>query len=148
LYETFQNAGDVKKVPLAYDEKQPESQEVRPVASGKRIAKNDGCPDARGQDADRNHKRVLAGFAGRRCKRQFKRAKTPHSKSSDREVLDGPAMRPKIPLAVENSVVESRRSESQSASPVARLQVTLLPQLDFELRGAHRKGARSSHGTF
>ena len=51
-----------------------------------------------------NHKRVLAGFAGRRCKRQFKRAKRPHSKFSSRKALDGPAMRPKIPLAVENSV--------------------------------------------
>jgi hypothetical protein len=46
----------------------------------------------------------LTKFAGRRCKRQSKRAKRPHSKFSDRKALDGPAMRPKIPLAVENGV--------------------------------------------
>ena len=36
--------------------------------------------------------------------RQPKRAKRPHSKFSDRKALDGPAMRPKTPLAVENGV--------------------------------------------
>jgi len=42
-----------------------------------------------------SHKRVLTWFAGRRCKRQPKRAKRPHSKFSDRKALNGPAMRPK-----------------------------------------------------
>jgi hypothetical protein len=37
-------------------------------------------------------------------KRQSKRAKRPHSKSCRRKALDGPATRPKTPLAVENSV--------------------------------------------
>ena len=37
-------------------------------------------------------------------KRQPKRAERPHSKFSDRKALDGPAMRPKTPLAVENGV--------------------------------------------
>jgi hypothetical protein len=37
-------------------------------------------------------------------KRQSERAERPHSKFSDREALDGPAMRPATPLAVENGV--------------------------------------------
>ena len=36
--------------------------------------------------------------------RQPKQAKRPHSKFSDRKALDGPAMRPATPLAVENGV--------------------------------------------
>jgi len=34
----------------------------------------------------------------------LKRAEKPHSKFSDRKALDGPATRPKTPLAVENGV--------------------------------------------
>jgi len=76
------------------------------VASGQRAAKSGGCPDASGEDADASHKRVFTWFAGRRCKRQLKRAKRPHSKSGCRKALDGPATRPVTPLAVENSVGE------------------------------------------
>jgi len=50
-------------------------------------------------------------------KRQPKRAKRPHSKFSDRKALDGPAMRPATPLAVENGVgklaAERRREGSE-----------------------------------
>ena len=34
----------------------------------------------------------------------MKQAEKPHSKFSDRKALDGPAMRPTTPLAVENGV--------------------------------------------
>ena len=74
------------------------------MASGQRTAKSSGRPDANGEDADVSHKRVFTWFAGRRRKRQPKRAKRPHSKSSGRKALDGPATRPVTPLAVENSV--------------------------------------------
>jgi hypothetical protein len=49
-------------------------------------------------------RRVLTWFASRWRNHQFKRAERPHSKSSDRKALDGPAMRPVTPLAVENGV--------------------------------------------
>jgi hypothetical protein len=85
-------------------EKQPESEEARPVA------KANGQPKAvadlvlSGQDAELNHRRVLTWFAGRWRNHQPKRAEKPHSKSSARKTLDGPATRPMTPLAVENSV--------------------------------------------
>jgi hypothetical protein len=49
-------------------------------------------------------RRVLAWSAVRWRNHQTKRAERPHSKSSGREPLDGPAMRPETPLAVENGV--------------------------------------------
>ena len=61
-------------------------------------------PALSGQDADRTHSRVLTWFAGRWRNHQPKRAEKPHSKSSGRKALDGPAARPETPLAVENSV--------------------------------------------
>ena len=61
-------------------------------------------PELSGQDADRTNSRVLAWFAGRWRNHQPKRAEKPHSKSSGRKALDGPAARPETPLAVENSV--------------------------------------------
>src|SRR5205823_10302983 len=51
-----------------------------------------------------SHRRVLAWFAGRWRNHQHKRAEKPHSKFSRCEALNGPATRPKTPLAVENSV--------------------------------------------
>src|SRR4051794_821950 len=51
-----------------------------------------------------NRRRVLTWFASRWRNHQSKRAEKPHSNSSRRKVLDGPATRPKTPLAVENSV--------------------------------------------
>ena len=74
------------------------------MASGKRIVKSDGRLDANGQDVEKNHKRVLIWFAGRWRNHQLKQAEKPHSKSSGRKTLDGPAMRPETPLAVENGV--------------------------------------------
>jgi hypothetical protein len=40
-----------------------------------------------------------------------KQAEKPHSKSSGRKALDGPATRPKTPLAVENGVGKLTASE-------------------------------------
>lgn len=51
-------------------------------------------PALSGQDADRTHSRVLTWFAGRWRNHQPKRAEKPHSKSSGRKALDGPAARP------------------------------------------------------
>ena len=75
------------------------------MASGQRAAKSGGSPDASGEDADLSHRRVFTWFAGRRRKRQPKRAKRPHSKSNDRKVSDGPATRPnEFRVPTENSV--------------------------------------------
>jgi hypothetical protein len=75
------------------------------VARGQRAATSRGCPGASGQDAQiEAHRRVLAWLAGRWRNHQPKPAEKPHSNSSDRKALVGPAMRPHTPLAVENSV--------------------------------------------
>src|SRR5438034_10232825 len=52
----------------------------------------------------RIRRRVLTWFVSRWRNHQPKRAEKPHSKFSRRKTLDGPATRPKTPLAVENSV--------------------------------------------
>ena len=58
-----------------------------------------------GEDAKiRSHRRVFTWFASRWRNHQLKRAEKPHSKFSGRKALDGPATRPKTPLAVENGV--------------------------------------------
>ena len=57
-----------------------------------------------GQDAEISHRSVLIWFAGRWRNHQSERAEKPHSKFSGGNALDGPATRPKTPLAVENSV--------------------------------------------
>ena len=57
-----------------------------------------------GGDAGESRKRVFTWFVGRWRNHQLKRAEKPHSKSSSRKAMDGPATRPKTPLAVENSV--------------------------------------------
>ena len=51
-----------------------------------------------------SYRRVLTWFAGRWRNHQSKRAEKPHSIIQRRETLDGPATRPKTPLAVENGV--------------------------------------------
>ncbi len=61
-------------------------------------------PEQTVKTRSRNRRRVLTWFASRWRNHQSKRAKRPHSKSSDRKALDGPAMRPETPLAVENGV--------------------------------------------
>jgi hypothetical protein len=86
------------------DERQPESEEARPVALGERTVKSGGCPGAKRSRRGRCHRRVLAWFAGEWRNHPLKRAEKPHSKFSDRKALDGPATRPITPLAVENSV--------------------------------------------
>jgi hypothetical protein len=70
----------LQTTPPACDERQPERQEVRPVALGQRIAKSGGRPSAKWS---RRESKVAAvsrpgSQAGVR-KRQFKRAKRPHS---------------------------------------------------------------------
>jgi len=75
------------------------------VAPGQRAVKSGGRPGANGKDADTQSQTCL--YLVRKPafrKRQPKRAKRPHSKFSDRKALDGPAMRPMTPLAVENGV--------------------------------------------
>jgi hypothetical protein len=49
-------------------------------------------------------RRVLTWLAGRWRNHQPKRAEKPHSKSARCKTADGPATRPKTPLAVENGV--------------------------------------------
>jgi hypothetical protein len=51
-----------------------------------------------------NHRRVFIWFASWWRNHQLKQAEKPHSKFSVRKALDGPATRPKTPLAVENGV--------------------------------------------
>jgi len=104
--ETFQNAGDVKNGTAGLWAK-----------SNLRVKRSDpwhranvsryfggAVPALNGKDAERSHKRVFTWFASRRCKRQPKRAERPHSKSSGRKALDGPANEAAIPFAAENSV--------------------------------------------
>jgi len=75
------------------------------VAPGQRTAKSGGRPGANGKDADTRITNVsLPGSQAGDCNRQPKRAERPHSKFSDCKALDGPAMRPATPLAVENGV--------------------------------------------
>jgi hypothetical protein len=52
----------------------------------------------------KNRRRVLTWFASWWRNHRPKQAEKPHSKSSGRKALDGPATRPKTPLAVENGV--------------------------------------------
>jgi len=94
-----------KTTPLACDQKQPERQEVRPVASGYGSVKSGSRPEV-----SRHRQGIpvinLSEPGSQACvrKRRSKRAKRPHSKFSGRKALDGPAMRPATPLAVENGV--------------------------------------------
>jgi len=68
------------------------------------LSKAAADPELSGKDAGKSYRRVLTWFASRWRNHQPKRAKKPHSKFSARKTLDGPATRPKTPLAVENSV--------------------------------------------
>jgi len=75
------------------------------VVPGQRIASSDGRPGANGGDANKKIANVSSpgSQAGGR-NHQPKRAQRPHSIIQCRKVLDGPAMRPKTPPAVENGV--------------------------------------------
>jgi hypothetical protein len=64
-------------------------------------------------------------------KRQPKRAQRPHSKFSDRKALDGPAMRPTTPLAVENGVGKLAANARQIASAGKRVWRTPTPHLSL-----------------
>jgi hypothetical protein len=59
----------------------------------------------------KNRRRVLTWFASWWRNHRPKQAEKPHSKSSGRKALDGPATRPKTPLAVENGVGKLTASE-------------------------------------
>jgi hypothetical protein len=90
------------------------------VARGERAVKSGGRPCANGSDAKENYRRVWTWFAGRWRNHQLKRAEKPHSKFSDREALDGPATRPKTPLAVENGVGNPAAFERRRLMPVGK----------------------------
>jgi len=78
-----------------------------------------------------SRRRVLTWFASRWRNHQPKRAEKPHSKSSDRKALDGPATRPQTPLAVENSVgkLAAPPSGAPNASMGKRAWRTPIPHL-------------------
>ena len=61
-------------------------------------------PVLNGQEAKESRSRVLTWFASWWRNHRPKQAEKPHSKSSGRKALDGPATRPKTPLALENGV--------------------------------------------
>jgi len=72
-------------------------------------------PALSGQDADRTHSRVLTWFAGRWRNHQPKRAEKPHSKSSGRKALDGPALgAPSRGCRLPDAVLHGKRSHSAS----------------------------------
>ena len=97
------------------------------MASGQRTVTSGGRPGAEGQDAETNRSRVLTWFACRWRNHQPKRAQRPHSKFSGRKPLDGPAMRPQTPLAVENGVGKLAAPEAPNASPGKRAWRTPTP---------------------
>jgi hypothetical protein len=106
------------------------------VAQGQRAAKNRGRPGAkwlrRGQ---RCRSRVLAWFANRCRNHHSKRAEKPHSKSSRRKTLDGPATRPKTPLAVENSVGKLAAPHARRPMPAREREHGELPSPNLSLFG-------------
>jgi hypothetical protein len=63
----------------------------------------------------------LPGWPAGDRNRQPKQAKRPHSKFSDRKALDGPAMRPATPLAVENGVGKLAANARQMPARDGRL---------------------------
>ena len=72
---------------------------------------------------------------------QSKRAEKPHSKSSARKTLDGPATRPMTPLAVENSVGKPAAPREGARLMSAReRELGELPSPDLSLLG--RKAGR------
>ena len=91
-------------------------------------------PELSGEDAtNRSHRRVFTWFASRWRNHQPKRAEKPHSKFSGRKALDGPATRPKTPLAVENGVgkLAAPARVAPNASPGKREWRTPIPHLSL-----------------
>ena len=91
-------------------------------------------PELSGEDATkRSHRRVFTWFAGRWRNHQSKRAEKPHSIIQRREALDGPATRPKTPLAVENGVgkLAAPARAAPNASPGKREWRTPIPHLSL-----------------
>jgi hypothetical protein len=68
-------------------------------------------PALRGKDAQKRSRVCLCLVRELAAQPLAKRAKRPHSKFSDRKALDGPAMRPGTPLAVENGVGKPAAAE-------------------------------------
>jgi hypothetical protein len=76
----------------------------------------------------RNCRRVLTWFAGRWRNHQSKQAEKPHSKFRGRKTLNGPATRPKTPLAVENSVGKPAADQAPNAGTGKRAWRTPIPR--------------------
>jgi hypothetical protein len=74
-----------------------------------------------------SRRRVLTWFASRWRNHQFKQAEKPHSKFSSRKTLDGPATRPKTPLAVENSVGKPAADQAPNVGMGKRAWRTPIP---------------------
>jgi len=102
------------------------------VALGQRIVKSDGRPSAKW--LRRAHAVTNVSLPGSQAgvrKRQPKRAKRPHSRFSDRKALDGPAMRPMTPLAVENGVGKLAASARTRLMSAWERESGELPTLDL-----------------
>ncbi len=69
----------------------------------------------------------MTWFAGRWRNHQPKRAEKPHSKSARRKAPDGPATRPKTPLAVENGVGKPAAPQRARLMPVREREHGELP---------------------
>jgi len=74
------------------------------VARGKRIAKSDGRPGANGQDAEQKSLTCLDLVRKPVAQPPVEASQEASLEIQCRKMLDGPAMRPKTPLAVENGV--------------------------------------------
>ncbi len=106
VVKTFRRAGDVEKGTAGLRSKDSLRVKRRdPWRRANAPPKAVADPEPNGQDA-KYRRRVLTWFASRWRNHQPKRAEKPHSKSCCRKARDGPATRPKTPLAVENSVGE------------------------------------------
>ena len=74
------------------------------MASGERAAKSGGRPSAKRSRGERKSQACLDLVRKPVAQPSVERAEKPHSKFSGRKMLNGPATRPKTPLAVENGV--------------------------------------------
>jgi hypothetical protein len=84
--------------------RQLESEEARPVAAANALSKAVADRSQVVKTRRKNRRRVLTWSASWWRNHQPKRAEKPHLKFSRRKTLNGPATRPKTPLAVENGV--------------------------------------------
>jgi hypothetical protein len=127
--KTFRNVGDVTNDTAGLWTKSSLRVKRRDPWHGANALPNAVAdPALSGQDANRSHRRVLTWFAGRWRNHQPKRAEKPHSKSSDRKALDGPATRPVTPLAVENGVGKLAANWAPNVSTGKRAWRTPIPR--------------------